>query len=38
MAKNLEILKILMEGLKPTDTNIPSELEVLKNKLYESLK
>lgn len=38
MTKNLEILKILMEGLKPTDTNIPSELEVLKNKLYESLR
>jgi hypothetical protein len=38
MAKNTDILKILMEGLQPTDTNIPSELDLLKNRLSESVR
>jgi hypothetical protein len=38
MAKNTDILKILMEGLEPTDTNIPSELDLLKNRLSESVR
>lgn len=38
MKSGNQTLNILMEGLKPTEVNIPSEIESLKTKLTESIR
>jgi hypothetical protein len=38
MSKENSTLNILLEGLEPAQTNIPSDLEFLKSKLSESIK